>query len=173
MLRSRNSRSSFYWSSLADDPGIAVPRWGRLTEVLDPDEIAAVEDVSAVKAAFRHVASLPEYAGRLPDGGAQPIWPEDEPLRLSRADVIAQALRILRGQLHSDRADAFDVIGSAVDIFLRGRYDHSGGLGTHLTPHTVATMLAQVCVADLAVLGAAGAIAPVLRRRHKAHGARA
>lgn len=134
------------------DPGIEVPGWGRLIDVLDPDAIAVIEDVSAVKAAFRHVASLPEYAGRLPDGGAQPIWPEDEPLRLSRADVIAQALRILRGQLQSDRADAFDVIGTAFDIFLRGRYDHSGGLGTHLTPHTVATMLAEVCVADLGVI---------------------
>ncbi|HET8536798.1 MAG TPA: N-6 DNA methylase [Solirubrobacteraceae bacterium] len=139
--------------AVADDPAITVPGFGLLSDVLDPDAVAAAEGISAVKAAFRHVASLPMYAGRLPDGGAQPIWPDDEPLRLSRADVIAQALRLLRGQLQSDRADAFDVIGTAFDIFLRGRYDHSGGLGTHLTPHTVATMLAEVCVTDLSALG--------------------
>jgi len=135
--------------AVSEEPNSPVPGWGPLGDVLDPDTISSEHDVAAVKAAFRHVASLPEYAGRLPDGGTQPIWPDDEPLRLNRADVIAAALRILRGQLRSNRSDAFDVIGTAFDIFLRGRYDHSGGLGTHLTPHTVATTLAEVCVSDL------------------------
>lgn len=110
------------------------------------------EDVAAVKDAFRYVASLPEYSGRLPGGGTQPIWPDDEPLRISRPDVIAEAIRILRAHLTSAGSEHFDMIGTAFDIFLRGRYDHSGGLGTHLTPQTVATTLARICLTGLGLL---------------------
>ena len=138
---------------LADDSDCSVPGHGALEDVLDAERIATSDDVIAVKDAFRYVAALPEYAGRLPDGGTQPIWPGDEPLRISRPDVVAEAIRILRGQIRSTDAGLFDVIGTAFDIFLRGRYDHSGGLGTHLTPHTVATMLARICLTDLDVLG--------------------
>jgi hypothetical protein len=136
---------------LAEDPDCVVPGRGALVDILDPDGALGCGDVGAVKDAFRHVASLREYAATLPDGRTQPIWPEDEPLRISRGDVVAEAIRILRVELRgSDRQ--FDVIGTAFDIFLRGRYDHSGGLGTHLTPHTVATMLARICVTDLGLL---------------------
>lgn len=137
---------------LTDDPACEVPGRGALKDVLDSDRIAISDDVDAVKDAFRFVASLPEYAGRLPGGGTQPIWPADEPLRISRPDVVAEAIRILRAQIRESGAGQFDVIGTAFDIFLRGRYDHSGGLGTHLTPHTVATMLARVCLTDLDLL---------------------
>src|SRR3954470_10946572 len=68
----------------ADDPDFEVPGWGPLRDVLDPDRIVA----EGVKEAFRCVAALPDYAGRLPDGGTLPVWPEDEPFRLGRADVI-------------------------------------------------------------------------------------
>jgi hypothetical protein len=108
--------------------------------------------VIAVKDAFRYVASLPEYAGSLPDGGTQSIWPDDEPLRIDRPDVVAEAMRILRTRLRSTGSQSFDLIGTAFDVFLRGRYEHSGGLGTHLTPHTVATTLARICLADFDVL---------------------
>ncbi len=135
---------------LTEDPVCEVPGGGLLEDILDPNRIAAADDVTAVKDAFRYVASLPAYAGSLPDGGTQPIWPADEPLRISRPDVLAEAIRILRRQLRLTRDDdSFDLIGSAFDIFLRGRYDHSGGLGTHLTPHTVATTLAKICLTDL------------------------
>jgi type I restriction enzyme M protein len=137
---------------LAEDPTCEVPGVGALHELLDPDRIAVSDDVVAVKDAFRYVASLPEYAGRLPAGGSQPIWPEDEPLRISRPDVVAEAIRILRAQVRSVDKGQFDVIGTAFDIFLRGRYDHAGGLGTHLTPHTVASSLARICATDLDVL---------------------
>jgi type I restriction enzyme M protein len=136
---------------LAEDPACVVPGRGELEEILDPDRIAAAADVTEVKDAFRHVASLPEYAGRLPEGGTQSIWPDDEPLRIARPDVVAEAIRILRAQLRSTGSEHFDLIGTAFDVFLRGRYQHSGGLGTHLTPHTVATMLARICLTDFDV----------------------
>lgn len=138
--------------TLAKNPAREVPGRGALEEILDLERLASADDVVAVKDAFRYVASLPEYAGRLPDGGTQPIWPSDEPLRITRPDVVAEAIRLLRPQLRSTGRDHFDVIGTAFDIFLRGRYDHSGGLGTHLTPHTVVTALARMCLADLDVL---------------------
>lgn len=138
---------------LLDDPEYEVPGLGRLSNILDPHRIAAARDVISVKHAFRHIASLAEYAGALPGGGSQPIWPEDEPLRIGRPDVLAEAVGVLRRQLAgADAIGHFDLIGSAFDIFLRGRYDHAGGLGTHLTPHTVATNLARLCLADLDLL---------------------
>lgn len=138
---------------LSDDPEYEVPGVGRLSHVLDPQRINASRDVISLKRAFRHVASLPEYAGKLPDGGGQPIWPRDEPLRISRPDVLAEAVDVLRRQLRAaDESGHFDLIGTAFDVFLRGRYDHAGGLGTHLTPHTVATNLARLCLADLDLL---------------------
>lgn len=134
---------------LSEDPDHEVPGRGRLREILDPARVELSDDVAPVKDAFRHVAALPVYGGRLPGGGFQPIWPPDEPLRISRADVVAAAIRVLRGQLQPFDPKRFDVIGDAFDIFLRGRYDHSGGLGTHLTPHTVATHLARICLSGL------------------------
>jgi len=136
---------------LAEDPEFELPGLGPLAEVLDPDRLMADGDVESLKEAFRHVAACPEYAGRLPDGGTQPIWPADERLRIDRADVIAEAIRILRAHLESGPRQ-FDVIGTAFDVFLRGRYDHAGGLGTHLTPHTVVSSLARICLTDLDLL---------------------
>jgi type I restriction enzyme M protein len=138
---------------LSDDPDYEIPGLGPLSRVLDPQQIAGSRDVMSLKCAFRHVVSLAEYAGRLPDGGSQPMWPDDEPLRVSRPDVLAEAVSILRRQLKAaDEAGHFDLIGTAFDVFLRGRYDHAGGLGTHLTPHTVATNLARLCLVDLDLL---------------------
>lgn len=141
-------------AKLIDEPEYEVPGRGRLRDILDPAQIIASKDVADVKHAFRHIASLPEFAGRLPGDGSQAIWPHDEPLRINRSDVVAEACRILRQHLDgSGAAQQFDVIGTAFDVFLRGRYDHSGGLGTHLTPHTVATHLAQICLSDMDLLG--------------------
>lgn len=138
---------------LLDDPAYEMPGSRRLSQILDPSQIAESADLSDIKEAFRHVSALPEYAGRLPGGGSQPVWPADEPLRISRPDVVAEAVRILRTQLERGKLNGnYDVIGTAFDVFLRGRYDHSGGLGTHLTPHTVATHLARLCLTDLDLL---------------------
>jgi type I restriction enzyme M protein len=138
---------------LHDDPDYEIPRIGPLSRVLDPQGIAAGRDIINLKRAFRHVASLGEYAGRLPDGGSQSIWPDDEPLRISRPDVLSEAMATLRRQLRAaNDSGHFDLIGTAFDVFLRGRYDHAGGLGTHLTPHTVAVNLARLCLTELDLL---------------------
>jgi hypothetical protein len=78
-----------------------------------------------------------------------------EPLRMTRSDVLAEALDILGAAVDSAAAvgDQYDLIGTAFDVFLRGRYDHAGGLATHLTPHTVVTHLARLCLHDLDLLG--------------------
>ncbi len=60
---------------LAEDPGYEVPGLGRLADVLDPELVAMSDEMTAVKEAFRHVASLPEYAARLPDGGSNRSGP--------------------------------------------------------------------------------------------------
>jgi len=139
---------------LFEDPNCEVPGAGALSIVLDPDRIERSDDLGTVKTAFRWVVEQPDYAARVPGGGAQPIWPSDEPLRISRADVVAEALRILRNQLTAASTDGlFDVIGTAFDVFLRGRYSHAGGLGTHLTPHSVATALTRICLDGLDIVG--------------------
>ncbi len=129
---------------LNEEPDFEVPGRGLLREILDPTLIELRDDVAPLKEAFQLVASLPAYAARLPTGGTQPIWPPDEPLRISRADVVAAAIRVLRGQLRAVDPRRFDLIGDAFDIFLRGRYDHPGGLGTHLTRHCRHTSCAHL-----------------------------
>jgi predicted RNA methylase len=68
--------------------------------------------------------------------------------------VLAEALTILGDAVESAMADGerYDPLGTAFDVFLRGRYDHAGGLATHLTPHTVVTNLARLCLHDLDLL---------------------
>src|SRR5689334_6130972 len=50
---------------LLDDPDWEVPGVGRLGRILDPERIATSRDVSSLKRAFRHVASLDEFAAQL------------------------------------------------------------------------------------------------------------
>jgi len=56
--------------------------------------------------------------------------------------------------LHRNRRPHADVtidpLGTAFDVFLSGKYEHAGGLGTHLTPTTVAMAMARI---GLAMLG--------------------
>ena len=122
-----------------DEPGLCLDSGELLRDVLNPAVIRAADDVGSVKQAFSEIIVRPEVAGRLPNGTTQPIWPPDEPLRVTRADVLAEALGVLREALASVEASDYDLLGTAFDVFLRGRYDHSGGLATHLTPHTVVT----------------------------------
>lgn len=138
----------------ARDPAWVTPSGLSIGDVLSPGHIRGRDDVTEVKAAFQAVVRLEEFAARLPCGGSQPVWPLDEPLRISRADVLAEALEILDvGALLVDPQPAeYDLLGMAFDAFLRGRYDHAGGLGTYLTPHSVATTLAQLALADVDLL---------------------
>lgn len=129
---------------LNDAPESIVPGAGPLRSVLSSARLREANDVEPVKAAFREVVTMPEYAGRLPDGRIQPVWPLDEPLRISRADIIAEAIDILSPILRPSSSSFLDPLGTAFDVFLRGRYDHAGGLGTYLTLGGVTTALARL-----------------------------
>jgi N-6 DNA Methylase len=137
----------------AHDPDWAPHGEPPLRETLDPERLRAGGDPGTVKRAFSAMIALPEFAARVPGDDLQPIWPLDEPFRLERVDVLEAALSIIEPEMIREleyRHD-YDLLGTAFDVLLRGRYDHSGGLATYLTPHSVATTLAQLCLADLDV----------------------
>jgi type I restriction enzyme M protein len=135
------------------EPEWVVAGHGPISEVLDPQRVRDEDDLRGPKAAFRQLLALPEFEGRLPDDGLQPIWPLDEPLRIDRADVLAEALDVVPpSMVDASSLSGFDILGTAFDVFLRGRYDHSGGLATYLTPHNVAAMLAQLALAETDLL---------------------
>lgn len=114
-----------------------------LAELLDPDAVRVMTDPQPLKEAFAVVNSLPELRGQIPGGRSQSIWPSDEPLRISRCDVLAEALDILpHAGFGAD--SGYDILGTAFDVFLRGRYEHAGGLGTYLTPDSVVKAMVKV-----------------------------
>lgn len=82
----------------------------------------------------------------LPDGSTESLWPKDEPFRLANESVAAEAVRLVDRILNS-KEDLTDPLGTAFDAFLSGRYDHSGGLGTYLTPGSVARFMADIALA--------------------------
>jgi len=125
------------------EPDAAVADFGRLGPVLDCIRHGNDESIRLAKAAFRVANGLPSLAARSPDGQAQTVWPIDEPLRISRCDVLSEALRIL-GSIELGAVGACDPLGTAFDVFLRGRYEHAGGLGTYLTPEGVVDLMVNV-----------------------------
>jgi type I restriction enzyme M protein len=139
------------------DPRLQVRAGLGLSEAIDPATVIAIDSVDDVKAAFAAVIRHPDVAARVPDGGTQPLWPLDEPLRIARPDVLAEALDVLRDAVEAAVAseEGYDPLGTAFDVFLRGRYDHAGGLATHLTPHTVVTHLARLTISGLDLLATA------------------
>lgn len=124
-------------------PNLKVGGHGTLVEVLDPSRVRVLEDLRSLKEAFGRVNALPELGGRVPDGRIQSVWPADEPLRITRGDVAAEALDILQS-IALGLGSSFDVAGTAFDVFLRGRYEHAGGLGTYLTPHSVVQAMVEI-----------------------------
>ncbi len=117
----------------------------KLKDLTDPDFAASESGTEPWKEAFSAVIALDELRGRLPDGSTQPVWPLDEPFRLSRVDVLTEALRVLSHvEFGATTSSSLDPIGVAFDTFLHGKYDHAGGLGTYLTPATVAKTMAEV-----------------------------
>lgn len=136
----------------ARDPGWRPAGDATLAEVLDPARVLEACDAQAVKDAFSAAICLPEFSASLPGGTRQSIWPRDEPFRLTQNDVLAEALGLIDPDLlrRVVSSEDYDLLGTAFDALLRGRYDHAGGLATYLTPHNVAQLLAQMCFADLA-----------------------
>src|SRR5579875_924355 len=133
-------------------PELRIESFGSLTEILDADRIAASDSVKAVKAAFSAVVRSEHFSGRLPDGSLQPVWPPDEPLRIARADILAEALRVLE-HIEVSTDARLDPLGTAFDVFLQGKYDHAGGLGTYLTPQPIARLMARVALSLIDPIG--------------------
>ncbi len=123
-------------------PNLKVGRH-RLAELIDSDRVRAMPDTQLLKDAFAVVNSLPELGGRVPSDGVQPVWPTDEPLRITRPDVLSEALAIL-ATIPLGAGNTIDTVGTAFDVFLRGKYEHAGGLGTYLTPDSVVRAMARI-----------------------------
>lgn len=114
-----------------------------LVDLVNPATVTGMADPQPLKDAFAAVNALGDLGGRLPGGGIQPVWPSDEPLRITRCDVLAEALAIL-DFIPAGAGSTIDAIGTAFDVFLRGRYEHAGGLGTYLTPDSVVRAMARI-----------------------------
>lgn len=105
---------------------------------------------------FKEVAKLPEYL--MPDlanGGRTSIFPPDEPFRLNSTDVLAYAVGIFQDTqltVDTDRDPdrvSEDLLGWAFNVFLRGKYDSSGGLATYLTRKEVVDCMARMAFHDI------------------------
>ncbi len=99
--------------------------------------------VSDHRAAFGQALTEPSLLARDPSGTRHPIWPLDEPFRLTDTAVLAAADTIVTDILADPVGDP---LGTAFDALLAGRYDHTGGLGTYLTPSGIARMMATIAL---------------------------
>jgi len=101
------------------------------------------QPVTDHRAAFAAALRDPDLSARDPSGARHPLWPVDEPFRLTDPKLLAAADELMTGIL---AAPTLDPLGTAFDALLAGRYDHTGGLGTYLTPSGVARMMARVAL---------------------------
>lgn len=124
-------------------PELSIDGYGRLSEVLAPQSVRQLSDPLPLKEAFKSINKLADFGAQVPGNGIQPVWPTDEPLRITRSDIAAEALEIVLS-IPLGVGGTLDVLGTAFDAFLRGRYEHAGGLGTYLTPHTVVQTMVEV-----------------------------
>lgn len=103
--------------------------------------------VAFAKEAFRKANLSQSLSASDLAGNPHPLWPADEPFRLVNAEVLQAAVHLVEQTVgHAERAVA-DPLGTAFDAFLSGKYDHSGGLGTFLTPSSVARSMADIAFA--------------------------
>jgi hypothetical protein len=121
----------------------------RLWSLRDPDAAGnlfgdAAPTVPGFKRAFATALASDALRARTATGEAEPLWPLDEPFRLSNDHVLATAVSIVRAAVTDGATSVADPLGTAFDALLSGRYDHAGGLGTFLTPSSVARMMADI-----------------------------
>lgn len=107
-------------------------------------QVAPGRIVEFAKTAFVGANLSPILAAKDSAGHAQPLWPVDEPFRLTNAEVLHHAARLVDEVVSDEKRRVADPLGTAFDAFLSGRYDHSGGLGTFLTPSSIARAMADV-----------------------------
>ncbi len=101
--------------------------------------------IPKLKLMFSVAQSNSSLRMRLPDGSEESLWPSDEPFRLTNELVAAEAIQLVNSIL-AGKDSLSDPIGTAFDAFLSGRYDHSGGLGTYLTPSSIARFMAEIAI---------------------------
>lgn len=128
----------------------------RLSDVLNSDNIrrGGAKAVQEVKDTFKELAALPEYIATDLTGAQNTIFPVDDYLRLNNPENMAFAVEIFQDvRLIPDPNDKRqvheDLLGWAYDVFLRGKYDGSGGLATYLTPSQVTECMAQMAFHDI------------------------
>lgn len=129
------------WSTRAGNEGdLSGARVGQLFR----GGVPTAEIVEFTKAAFLEANLSPLLGAKDPAGDSQPLWPIDEPFRLANAEVLVSGAAIVDEIVSDERRGVSDPLGTAFDAFLSGRYDHTGGLGTFLTPSGVARSMADV-----------------------------
>lgn len=133
-------------------------------DIFDADYVKknSKKAVRELQIAFREISTLPQYVSFVGDE-TQTIFPYQEPLRLEHPDVLAMAINIL-SPLSLSLSDEHivdnierqwesfshqDLLGSAYDVFLRGRYDSAGGLGTYLTPSQVVDCMVKMAFSHI------------------------
>ncbi len=107
---------------------------------------------AALKEIFQAANRSPRFQATVPGGDSEPLWPADEPLRMTNPEIAREILDTLRIATATDSATG-DPLGLAFDVFLRGRYDHAGGLGTYLTPEPVTRSMAHIALNLVDVFG--------------------
>ena len=126
-------------------PDLMIAEKVALPEVVQADRIRSGGGLQRLKAAFFVAQTVPVFRFLLPNKlGEQSVWAPDEPVRIDDADVVADAITVLSSYATSGQ---MDLLGEALDVFLRGRFEHAGGPGTHLTPHTVVDAMTRIGVA--------------------------
>lgn len=118
--------------------------------------------VRELQDAFQEISVLPSYLSEF-NSDRQTLFPYREPLRLEHPDVLAMAIDILaplslfvsddhliaNAQQQWETFSHQDLLGSAYDVFLRGKYDSSGGLGTYLTPSQVVDCMVKMAFSHM------------------------
>ncbi|MDT0223766.1 N-6 DNA methylase [Gordonia sp. AC31] len=102
--------------------------------------------VDLVKQAFVFANKHQTLAAQDLDGRPRSLWPVDEPFRMSDETVIRAAINLVEDVVSDQSRSVADPLGTAFDAFLSGRYDHAGGLGTYLTPSSIARSMAEVAL---------------------------
>ena len=128
----------------------------RFSDVFNSDNIrkGGAKAIQEMRDAFKELAALPEYVATDLTGAQNTIFPADDYLRLNDADNLAHAVEIFQDiRLVPDPNDKRrvheDLLGWAYDVFLRGKYDGSGGMATYLTPSQVTEAMAQMAFHDI------------------------
>lgn len=124
------------------------------------EKASASRLVAETKTAFAEMLKDPEMSTRDTFGELRPLWPLDEPFRLDNAEVLKHAIALV-GDIVDSHITVSDPLGAAFDAFLSGRYDHAGGLGTYLTPSSIARMMSDVALELLEVDPAERAISVI------------